>query len=340
MSGLLTGLLALAALFLPVPYVALGPGEADDVLGADPRVSSEQIISITPTADHPTFPTTGRLLLTTVSESSTLTMGVALVRWLSGSDAVVPERVVRPPQRSQQQQQQVDRQDMVNSQDDATVAALRLLKVPSVVRIAGFGAGSKADGPLRTGDQLVSVGGTPVPTLESLRSAVGALPVGQPAVIVVRRGGREVTTSVVTSSVSEGGAMRTVIGANVALDFAVQVRITLSRVGGPSAGLMYSLGIVDKLTPGQLTGGRTIAGTGTIDPGGSVGIIGGIQQKLRGARQRGATVFLVPAGNCGEARSAGVSGLQLVRVPADGGLAAAYDDLQRLARGDTALPPC
>jgi len=116
------------------------------------------------------------------------------------------------------------------------------------------------------------------------------------------------------------------------------VKIGLKDVGGPSAGLMFALGIVDLLTPGDLTAGASVAGTGTIDPAGAVGPIGGIQQKLRGARDSGATVFLVPAANCDEARGAPPKGLRLVKVDT---LSGALDDLADLKAGRTsAVPAC
>ncbi len=336
-AAVLCALLFVLALSLPVSYVALGPGPADNVLGTDPNSPGTAIISVPP---DKAFPTTGRLLLTTVSVSNTLTLGGALVRWLASSDAVVPRTIPYPPQRSVRETEKQDRQDMVDSQDSSTVAALTLLGVPRVIRVAGFSPGGKADGPLRVKDEVMSVDGTPVPTIEGLVAAVSALPAGSVARLEIRRAGKDIPVEVPTTSTPDGQGTRTMLGAVFQIGFTVDVAVSLQGVGGPSAGLMYSLGIIDKLTPGPLTGGRVIAGTGSIDATGSVGLIGGIQQKLLAARREGATVFLVPGGNCDEAVKAHVGGLQLVRVPADKGLAAAYDDLQRLQRGDTALPAC
>ncbi|WP_067501684.1 PDZ domain-containing protein [Actinoplanes sp. TFC3] len=93
-----------------------------------------------------------------------------------------------------------------------------------------------------------------------------------------------------------------------------EVSFDLDRIGGPSAGLMFTLGIIDKLTPADLTGGKVIAGTGTIDDSGAVGSIGGIPQKLLGAKAAGAQIFLVPAGNCAEAAQNAVPGLPMAKV--------------------------
>jgi PDZ domain-containing protein len=112
----------------------------------------------------------------------------------------------------------------------------------------------------------------------------------------------------------------------------VHVDIKLQDVGGPSAGLMFALGIVDKLQPGSLTGGRVVAGTGEIDESGKVGAIGGIAQKMRGAVKAGATVFLVPSANCDEARRTRPDHLQLVRV---GTIQDALDGLAALRAGRT-----
>jgi PDZ domain-containing protein len=117
----------------------------------------------------------------------------------------------------------------------------------------------------------------------------------------------------------------------------VKVTIQLNDVGGPSAGLMFSLGIVDKLTPQQETGGKNIAGTGTIDSNGVVGPIGGIEQKMLGARNEGATAFLVPADNCAEAKPAAPKGLRLVKVTS---LSQALDALHALTTGQVDVPSC
>ena len=96
--------------------------------------------------------------------------------------------------------------------------------------------------------------------------------------------------------------------------FPFQVKIRVGDIGGPSAGLMFALGIIDKLTPGNLTGGRFIAGTGEISADGTVSPIGGIQQKMVGARAAGATVFLTPAANCPDTAGAVPQGLRLIKV--------------------------
>ncbi|GHC65345.1 S16 family serine protease [Streptomyces cinnamoneus] len=120
----------------------------------------------------------------------------------------------------------------------------------------------------------------------------------------------------------------------------VKVELSLADVGGPSAGLLFALGIVDKLDGdgrgGDLTGGRTIAGTGTIEPDGKVGAVGGVSLKTQAARRDGATVFLVPKGECSEAQAELPKGLQLIPVT---DLAGAVDALKALAAGQR-VPSC
>ena len=118
--------------------------------------------------------------------------------------------------------------------------------------------------------------------------------------------------------------------------FPFPVKINVGAIGGPSAGLMFALGIVDKLTPGGMTGGRFIAGTGEIAANGTVGPIGGIQQKMAGARAAGATVFLTPAANCPDTAGAVPQGLRLIKVYT---LASAVRDLRALGAGQ-AVPTC
>jgi Lon-like protease len=152
----------------------------------------------------------------------------------------------------------------------------------------------------------------------------------------VRRGGKEQVLSVKTIA-SQG---RTVVGVLLrnAFVFPTKVSINAGEVGGPSAGMMFALAVYDKLTPGALTGGAKIAGTGTIDSTGTVGPIGGIQQKLVGAKRGGATWFLAPAGNCDEVVGHIPDGLKVVKVAT---FTQARDAVEAIAaRQTSSLPPC
>ena len=188
---------------------------------------------------------------------------------------------------------------------------------------------------------FVTVNGTPVTTVEDLRGAVGKAKPGDDVQMVVRRDKTTVPVTVTTAAATDDSNRAVVgIGLRTGYESKVTVDIKLDAVGGPSAGLMFTLGIYDKLTPGALTGGLHLAGTGTMSTDGSVGAIGGIQQKVRAARSAGATAFFVPASNCSEAKSAAPDGLRLVKVSTfDQALAA----VRALAAGQgtsAALPGC
>ncbi|MGZ6791546.1 MAG: YlbL family protein [Mycobacteriales bacterium] len=299
--------LALAGGLAQVPYVELSPGPAYNTLGA---VDGRSILTVT---GHPTYPTDGALDLTTVSVQDRITLLQALRGWLSSSEAIVPREVIFPPDQTQQQADQENTQLMVQSQSDATSAALHELGIPSKTAVGSVTKGAPADGKLQPGDVLTSVDGKPVTDPASLRALISTRAPGQPVVVGYLRKGVAGSATLTTVASTDKPA-RALIGITPSEVADVKVQISLQDVGGPSAGLMFALGIIDKLGPDSLTGGRNIAGTGEISADGKVGAIGGIAQKMRGAKARGATVFLSPADNCAEARKNKPSGLTLVRV--------------------------
>ena len=330
-AALAIGLL-LGGLALPVPYVALSPGPVTNTLG---DMNGKPLIVV---VGHPTFPSSGSLNLTTVQETTGLDMGSALRSWLSSQDAVIPEEAIKPPGESDEQLKQETTQQMLDSQTDATDAAMQELGVKPTstqVLVVDLTPNSPSAGKLAPGDQIVAVDGAAVTSSAQLRTLIGATRPGSTVRVTYRRAGTQRTAEIVTADV--GG--RSVIGvlSQEKNTYPFTVRIQLDSVGGPSAGLMFALGIVDKLTPGDLTDGKNIAGTGTITSTGEVGPIGGIAQKMLGARQTGATLFLVPPGNCGEAKQATPAGLRLIKA---GTLHEAVDELTRLDGGATNLPSC
>ena len=218
---------------------------------------------------------------------------------------------------------------------------LRYLGVKGSVRVLveSVQKGAPASGIVQVGDEIVKVDCKPVPDAKGLRALIGTRTPGQPVQLQLLRGGQPVDVSVGTASTTDkDGTVRPVIGVGTSekTDYPVKVTISLGDIGGPSAGLMFALGIIDKLEPGSLTDGRFIAGTGTIDDDGVVGPIGGIQQKLIGARGKGASVFLVPAANCAEALTSPPKGLRLVKVSS---LKDALTELHDLQTG-AATAPC
>ena len=318
LSSVLAAVLLLGALVARVPYVALGPGPTFNTLGAS---DGAQVIDI---EGRQVFPDDGHLDLTTVGVRASLSLGEALVGWLRRDEAVVPRELVFPPGQSDAQVDAQNAAEMVQSQDNATSAALGELGIPVQVTVGDVPAGAPASGVLQKGDVLTSVDGTAVTGSGQLRTLIADRAVGAPVTIGYRRGGVDATATVTTRS-SGDDPPRSVIGITPAVVYPFTVKIALKDVGGPSAGLMFALGIVDKLEPGSLTGGRYVAGTGEITPEGQVQPIGGIQQKLRGARGKGATVFLVPAANCADAKASRPAGLQLVKVESLDGAVKALD---------------
>jgi PDZ domain-containing protein len=305
----------LVATLVPLPYVVLSPGPAVNVLGT---LGGKQVITV---SGATTYPTNGRLDLTTVSESGGPYGRVALTSvvggWLDPTVAVVPTRVLYPSDVTAQQVEQENTADMLQSQDDAVVAALRHLGLPVTltVSVRSVEAGGPSDGHLKAGDRILSVDGTAVSTAAELRTQIGKHKPGDTITFVVERGGQKLTVPVVAGQATDD-PNRAMVGFVPTEGYLspVTVTVTVEDVGGPSAGLMLSLGIIDKLTPEQENGGAHVAGTGTIDVNGTVGPIGGIRQKLAGARSVGATVFLVPAANCAEALLHVPAGLRLVKV--------------------------
>jgi PDZ domain-containing protein len=331
LTALLAVLLAGAGGIMTVPYVKLSPGPAFNTLGT---IGAAEVLTI---SGGRTYPTDGALDATTVSVTDHVTLFEALQGWLSGSDAVVPRELVYPPDQDRQQTDQQNAQDMLQSQDAATVAAMKVLGIPGTtqVDVAAVTAHGPADGHLQVGDVLTTVDGKPVTDVATLRQLISGRTPGGSVVIGYLRDGKpgRVTLGTVATPDAEH---RAVIGiqASSSSRFPVKVDIRLKDVGGPSAGLMFALGIIDKLQPGSLTGGRVVAGTGEISQDGKVGPIGGIAQKMRGAVEAGATVFLVPAANCVEAKRTRPGDLRLVRVTT---LQGALDSLKTLREGGT--PP-
>jgi len=335
---LLVGL-SMVAWLRPVPYVAMRPGPVQNTLG---DLGGAPIVSV---SGHRTFPTQGQLDLTTVSvtaPTAALTLGDALVAWFDPERALVPRDLYYPPQQSVQQTEHESAVEMASSQDSAVIAALDQLgfTVPISVSVHAVVKGAPAQGHLQVGDVITAVGGTPVEKATDVSRLLQRVQPGKTADITVRRDGRTLQVQSPTEA-DQADPSRTVVGVTIGEDPKLPFDVSIElghRIGGPSAGLMFSLAIIDKLTPGALTGGEHIAGTGTITPSGRVGPIGGIQQKIPGAANAGASVFLVPSANCGEARQAHADDIRLVRVRT---LGSALDSVQKLARDpQAAVPTC
>ncbi|HEX6445312.1 MAG TPA: PDZ domain-containing protein [Streptosporangiales bacterium] len=337
-SGVLVVMLAIVGWYLPVPYVRESPGPTYNTLG---RVDGKPVVSV---SGHRTYPVSGHLNMTTVSviggPDNQPSLGQVLTGWVDPRVAVVPEELYYPQGTTRQEVEQQSAEQFQSSEDNGTVAALRQVGIPVTahVIVQTVEKGKPAEGRLHAGDRITAVDGVRTPSEKSIQQAMAKHKPGDTVRLTVIRKGKQVTVAVPTVGAPDDGK-RAIVGILLGLDYTypVKVDISLQNVGGPSAGLMFSLAIVDRLTPGALTGGRFIAGTGTMDPDGNVGAIGGIAQKMIAAHDRGATVFLTPAGNCVEAVQARPAGLRLVKV---GTLKDALAALDALRTGKGSVPSC
>ncbi len=339
-SGVAAILLFALATLLPLPYALMKPGPVRDVLG---EAGGTPLIAI---EGQETFPTSGRLDLLTVrvtgGPGSSTTVWDVLGGWVDSSVAVRPVDEVFPPDVTEADIEAENAAEMVTSQETATAAALGELDiaVPTILTVAGFAEDAPADGPLLVDDVVTAVEGERITDLPQLREALQQVEPGDEVSVGVTREGDEQTIDVTTLGDGKG---RTILGVYVdpTYTFPFDVKIAIEDIGGPSAGMMFALGIVDKLTPGEMTGGENIAGTGTIDSDGTVGPIGGIQQKLVGASEAGADWFLAPTENCTEVVDHVPDGLQVVEVS---NLDEARAAVEAIGAGDQAavdaMPSC
>lgn len=287
------------ALAVPLPYASYSPGPTFDVLGKDS--DEAELVQVD---GRKAYYDDGQIRFTTVVASSfgqKLSLGDALARWIDRDKAVVPYDVVHPPDSTAEAEEAEGAIQMTTSQDVAKAVALTELgiDVPTAVQVAMVSEGGPAEGKLLVNDIFTEVDGTPVTKADDVVKAVQKHTDLSLVEFKILRDKRELNVRV--KPVEEEGKPR--VGVSVGLGYEFPFKITLRvdpSVGGPSAGLMFSLAIYDTLTPGSLTGGATIAGTGELLPDGSVGPIGGIEQKIAGAEEAGAELFFVPKDNCSD----------------------------------------
>ena len=284
------------------------PGPVFNTIG---EVNDIELISISGTQ---TYPTEGELDMTTVSEyggpQDGLDMFQAIWGWISPDRKVVPRESVYPEGETEEENTARNVEAFSTSQSYAIAAAMDYLEQPinEQVIVTSVGLDTPAQDKLRAGDEILAVDGVQMETPEQVVDAVRSKPIGTDLNFSVVRNDSKLDVVVTSSTRPDDPATdqdeTTIpyigigIDLNYTADFEIEFGVT--GVGGPSAGTMFAVGIIDKLTPGALTQGKIIAGTGTIDPAGNVGDIGGIQQKLIGARNSGAVLFLAPQGNCVE----------------------------------------
>jgi Lon-like protease len=311
---------------LPVPYVILGPGPTLNTLGKDQ--SGKPLITIT---GHPVYPTSGHLNMVSITYEGgpghQFNVFTALRAWLDPHEAVVPQSEIFAPGQSQQQVTQQDQVQMTSSQESATAAALHQVGIAyqTVAEVVSVKQGLPAYGKLKPGDLITAVDGQPVTGTTRLTTLIKAH-AAQPITVTFRRGGTTMHTQLTAEQV--GG--RPILGIVVQdqYQFPFTVTIQIGQIGGPSAGTMFALGIIDKISTENLTGGKFIAGTGEISANGVVSPIGGIQQKMIAARDAGATVFLAPAGNCSDTSGAVPAGLRVVKISTLSGAVSALENIK------------
>ncbi|WP_091231727.1 PDZ domain-containing protein [Microbacterium sp. 3J1] len=344
--ALIVALIALVVLtFLPTPYVIQRPGPVYDTLGTAADADGEQVPLIS-VEGADTFETAGTLDLTTVqvvgNRERTPSWFELALAWTDPSRAVVPLDSVFPEGVTTEQRDERNATLMVDSQHEATAAAFTELGLETGAEVAVVEVveGAPAEGALEPEDIVTAIDGTDVTSAKQLREAIQDAE-GDPIVFTVLRDGEEQEVEVTPEEHVDGDVTTWLIGVTLRTDydFEVDVTLQLDNVGGPSAGMMFALGIIDTLTPGELNGGENVAGTGTIEADGTVGPIGGIRQKLYGARDAGAEYFLAPESNCDEVIGHIPNGLTVVSTATlDDSLAA----LEVIADGGdvAALPSC
>jgi PDZ domain-containing protein len=294
---------------LPVPYVAQVPGPTYNTLG---DIDGTPIISVTGREPNDT---SGNLNLTTVGiPQRPLTLVGAVQGWFDSEVTVVPREQVYPSDRSVEETQEQNREAFLTSEQAARGAALAELGYPDRVVVQDLTDESPSEGVLAAGDSIDAVNGVPTPDQDALTAALAAIPPGTPVPVAYTRLGTPGVGTVTTGSATEGGgsALGVLVLQTPYAPFDVDIEV--ADVGGPSAGLMLTLGIIDMVGDTDLTAGAVVAGTGTIDADGAVGPIGGIPLKMVAARDIGAELFLVPADNCAEALANALPELPLAKV--------------------------
>ncbi|MGH3474186.1 MAG: YlbL family protein [Aeromicrobium sp.] len=330
--------LSCVAFLVPVPYVTMRPGPAFDTFG---KINDKPMISFGEGVK--TYPTTGSLDFTTVSVTraeTNVSLAQAVEAYFADDTAVVPRSFIYRQGVSAKDAKAEGQAQLASSKDSSRVAALRAAgyTVPEMPTIDSVGADGSAKGKLQVGDEISSVDGRSTTTARDVVEAVGRIEPGDTVTISFIRDGEKQSVDIITRPDAINKELPR-IGVMLRSTFDFPITITNNvgeQVGGPSAGAMFALAIYDRLTPGSLTGGREVAGTGEITPDGTIGPIGGIRQKIAGAADDGAKVFLVPAANCAEASGGDDHGMRLVKVSK---LDDAIDSLEELADDSKATVP-
>ncbi len=332
--------LTVVAFTVPIPYGSLRPGPAFNTLG-----EFEKSPMIEFGSGVTTYPTSGSLFFTTVSVTradANMSLLEAIAIYLEPNSRLVPIEVLYPESQTQEQADQMGAAQLDQSKSDAEVAGVRAAGyvVDEWTEVYNVLDDSPAVGIIEPGDRVTKINNVPTKTPNEVVTLIRQLTVGEPVDVTTMRDGIEQTNTFITYATKEEPDIpRVGIGLMSGYDVPIEVDNNVGHtIGGPSAGMMFALAIYDKLTPGALTGGKAIAGTGTIASDGTVGPVGGLEQKMAGAAGQGAKIFLSPAQNCAEALQADNDDLILVKVTK---LSDAIEAIKAFASGKTAgLPSC
>jgi len=307
--GLIT-VLGFVALSRPVPWVRYQPGPTFDVLD---KYDGKEIIKVT---GHKTYSDGGALRMVTVrpdGPEDEVDLISVLFAWADPDISVYPKSIYKKAETNESVREESAAQ-MTSSQDASIAAALAALDIgfstEVAIPISEVDTDGASNGRLKVGDRLVAVGGKSAKTASEFVKLVRSTTPGSVLRLTVLREGTRKNVSVTTRAdeknpresrinITFGGSPEI----KLVLPFEVEYQLD-ERIGGSSAGMIFALALYDRLTPGSLTGGKSVAGTGEISPDGVVGPIGGIGQKLAGAQRDGARLFLAPEENCAEAARA------------------------------------
>ncbi|MEX3515647.1 YlbL family protein [Corynebacterium sp. 32222D000AT] len=306
---------------LAVPYAAEGPGPTVNTLD---EVDGKPVVEVdAPNTDDPA----GHLNMTTVSVRTQMSLMQMLGRWLTSDDTIVPIETVIPKNMSPEQMEEANKQAFTDSESAATIAAMDYLDKPVEIVVADLTEDSVAQGALEREDVIKALDGEAVGEPQELQKRIQSHAPGDEVTLTVERDGKE-REEKVTLAASPHDEDVPLLGILMTTQPAedIKVNYNLQDIGGPSAGMMFSLAVIDKLSPGDLTGGHFVAGTGTIGPDAKVGPIGGIVHKVDAAEEAGAELFLAPSGNCAEATSRDHGDMVIASVDTLDDAIAAMDD--------------
>ncbi len=329
-SAVLFVLLAAVIALVPVPYVTWSPGGTHDLLA---RTDAGEAIAV---SGARTYPTTGQMRMTTVAVTgpdSTLSLPEVLFSYWLPSREVLPRTSVYQVGQDPTEISEGETQLMRDAQSEAVVAALRQadIQVISWPMVKSVVKSGPAAGLLAVGDLIQAVDGRTTTSLQDVLDAIQDNHVGEEVTFLVMRDG-QILRPVVSTRATSAEPEKPIVGITLDRGYTYEPRVTFAldpAVGGSSAGLMLGLALTDRLTKGDLTGGRVVAGSGTLAADGKVGPVGGIQEKIAGAARDGAAVFLLPVANCNDVDRV-PEGMQMFAVET---LGAAADVLARSLEG-------